>query len=293
MAASVIRHSCFLYIALLLIAISPAQARDQTDGLLWRISGLGNNVSYVLGTIHSDSPRVTRIPAEIKKIFAQSRSFTAELDMDIASLLQAQTQMLLPPDKALSSIIGAARFQQCVSLLADYGIPEVAIARMKPWAIAVQLSMPRPTTGVFLDLELFQQAQAKGMKTYGLETVEEQMSTFETLTQPQQILMLDDAIQNHKRLPAMIDTLIGLYLQRNLEGMEQYSKKMMQEGNPALADIMQDKLIVKRNHRMVNRMQARLSEGGAFIAVGALHLPGENGILKLLQRAGYRVEPVY
>jgi uncharacterized protein len=51
--------------------------------------------------------------------------------------------------------------------------------------------------------------------------------------------------------------------------------------------------VAERNLRMVERMTDRLAEGGAFVAVGALHLPGERGILNLLAGRGYRISRVY
>ena len=60
-----------------------------------------------------------------------------------------------------------------------------------------------------------------------------------------------------------------------------------------LTEIFQKRLIIDRNQRMVERMHKRLEEGNAFIAVGALHLPGEKGILRLLEHRGYRVRSIY
>jgi hypothetical protein len=54
-----------------------------------------------------------------------------------------------------------------------------------------------------------------------------------------------------------------------------------------------DRLLRQRNLLMLERMQLRLKEGNAFIAVGAMHLPGEEGLLQLLRRAGYRVTSIY
>jgi len=91
----------------------------------------------------------------------------------------------------------------------------------------------------------------------------------------------------------MIRSLMRLYLKRDLTGLKAYSDSHMAKGGQKLAKVLDKSLVVDRNHRMVKRMQPRLQEGNAFIAVGALHLPGEKGILRLLENRGYRVKAVY
>ena len=273
--------------------ISQVEAEEFARGVLWEVSGKGSQPSYLLGTIHSDDPRVTTIPLPIQTAMVKARSFTAELDLNLAAMLEAQMQMMLPPDQELKDIIGAQRYDKAVDLMNNYGMPEMIVARMKPWAIAAQLMMPKPTTGVFLDLKLFQEAQARSISTYGLETAAEQMGAFEGMSKEQQIALLDQSLREHKNMPAMIQQLITLYLARDLAGLQRYSDEQMQKGDQQLARAMEKHLINDRNNRMVDRMQIRLQEGNAFIAVGALHLPGENGILRLLQNRGYQLKALY
>lgn len=262
-------------------------------GLLWKVEKDGTVANYVFGTIHSDDPAITTLPYQVERVFSHARSFTIELDMDLSTILHAQTLMLLPAEKDLSRMLGEQRYKKCISLMEEHGVPEMLVMRMKPWAIATQLSMPKPTTGVFLDLKMYQQAQAKGIPTYGLETIQEQTDVFDKMTTEQQITILDEAMENYKDLPDMISTLKRQYLQRDLDGMQAFSEKYMKKGDANLAGIVQQKLVYERNYRMVERMQIRFKEGGAFIAIGALHLPGDKGVLNLLRQKGYRVEAVY
>ncbi len=291
------RRQKLLYTLLLSVFVSAVATSgwcgEFTHGLLWAISKPGIHTSYLLGTIHSDDPRVTRLPAAVAQAFAKARSFTGELDMNADSLAQTQQAMLLPDDKVLESIIGHARYAQCVKLMADYGVPAVAVNRMKPWAIALQLNMPKPTTARFLDLILYQEAVARGLPVHGLETIPEQIAVFDKLPVKQQIVLLDESIKNHRETPALIETLIDLYLARDLAGMQAINNDQMQKADTRLVAKVDRRLIIMRNHRMVERMQARLDEGRAFIAVGALHLPGKEGILNLLEQQGYLVRYVY
>lgn len=271
----------------------PAWSGDFTHGVLWAISKPGIHVSYLLGTIHSDDPRVTRLPEAVIQAFAKSSSFTGELDMSADSLARTQQAMLLPDDTLLESVVGQARYEQCVKLMAGYGVPASVVNRMKPWAVALQLNMPKPGTARFMDLNLYEQAVARGLPVYGLETIPEQTAVFDKLPVAQQIVLLDEAIANHRETAALIDTLIDLYLARDLAGMQAINDDQMRQGDTNLAAKVEQRLIVMRNHRMVKRMQSQLKQGHAFIAVGALHLPGREGILNLLEQQGYLVRYVY
>jgi len=180
-----------------------------------------------------------------------------------------------------------------VRLLAAYGMPELVVQRMKPWAAAATLSLPRPQTGLFLDMLLYTQAAAQGKRVYGLETVSEQVGAMETMPRDVQITMLRDAVAQHDQLDQIIEALINAYLQRDLNALESISDEAMQQGDERVAQLFTSEVVVNRNRRMLERMQPRLREGNAFIAVGALHLPGKEGLLNLLRNKGYRVSPVY
>ena len=87
--------------------------------------------------------------------------------------------------------------------------------------------------------------------------------------------------------------LLAAYKQRDLGGLMTLNETSMKTGDQRLAEEFQQNLIVDRNHRMVERMREYLQQGSAFVAVGALHLPGEEGLLNLLEQQGYTVRRVY
>jgi uncharacterized protein len=265
----------------------------EEQGILWRIDGAATQPSYLLGTIHSDDARITTLPVTITNIFQQADSFSGEIDMDLPNLMQASQATLLPEGESLQQLLDSTLYQQTVQLLAAYGMPELVVQRMKPWAAAATLSLPRPQTGLFLDMLLYTQAAAQGKRVYGLETVSEQVGAMESMPRDLQIIMLRDAVAQHDQLDQIIEALINAYLQRDLTALESISDKAMQQGDARVAQLFTSQVVVNRNRRMLERMQPRLDEGNAFIAVGALHLPGKDGLLTLLRNKGYRVSPVY
>lgn len=281
-------HGIFIFVLLLLSAQAAAQR-----GIFWQIEKGRAQPSYLLGTVHSDDPRIMKLPAAIQRKFTKASSFSAELKMDMLSLMQSQGAMMMTDGRKLSTLIGQRRFKQCVKLMAERGMPEMLVEQMKPWAVAAQLNLPKKQSGMFLDMMLYQKASSAGKQVYGLETMDEQMGVFDGMSEREQIVFLEESIKHVKEVPDMIRNITRLYLARDLDGLKKYSDKIMQRNSSRLSEIFAKRLIVDRNQRMVERMQVRLAEGNAFIAVGALHLPGDKGILRLLQNRGYRIRPVY
>ncbi len=288
-------RAAFRTVAWLLLFGLYYQAAWATDerGILWRIEGAAVRPSYLLGTIHSDDARITALPAAITQLFQQADSFSGEIAMDLPNLMQASQATLLTEGENLRQILDPGLYQHTVQLLATYGVPEAVVQRMKPWAAAATLSLPRPETGLFLDMLLYTQAAAQGKRVYGLETVSEQVGAMEVMPRDLQIAMLRDAVAQHDQLKHIIEQLITAYLQRDLGKLQSISDTAMQQGDARVATLFNNEVVVNRNRRMLERMQPRLQEGNAFIAVGALHLPGEEGLLQQLRHKGYRVSPVY
>ena len=157
------------------------------------------------------------------------------------------------------------------------------------------LSSPKQKTGRVLDLSLHERAERQGKSTCGLETVEEQVAIFDTASVAEQLILLRDTVKRYSQLPDLFTRLIDRYLARDLAGLLTLS----QESGPTDAavkrvfDVFMQRLLDQRNPRLLDRMDAAIRAGGAFIAVGALHLPGEQGLLRLLHQQGYALEAVY
>ncbi len=277
-----------------LVSAFSVQAGERFDtGLLWKIERSGSASSYLFGTMHSDDPQVVELPVPVQRAFDESSGVTMEIVLDAQSLLGMATALLMTDGTTLESLVGRSLYQRSVEVLSSYGIPEMMVANMKPWAVAVTL-MTRPAeSGVVLDQVLYQQAVASGKKVDGLETVAEQIGLFDGLSKREQIRLLEDTLDNLDDIRRMLDQLQIAYLNRDLKRLVEINEASMRDSDPQLAETFNRKMIIERNHRMAERMQSRLREGKRFIAVGALHLPGEEGLLNLLSEQGYRLTRVY
>ena len=276
----------------LLAAMTQADT-DRSHGLLWEISKAGQVPSHLFGTIHSEDPGVVALPAPVKQAFDASDSVVVEMLMDTEAMMYSSTAMLMLDGRSLSDVLGMPLYKQVAAAIASRGIPELVLNRMKPWAAAVTLSTPALETGQVLDLVLYQEALQQEKAVHGLETIQEQLDLFDSMPESDQVTLLRDAVDNLPELDAMNAELLATYKQRDLAGLMAINEASMQTGDQRLAQDFQQRVIEDRNHRMAERMQPYLRQGRAFVAVGALHLPGEEGLLNLLEQQGYTVRRVY
>lgn len=270
---------------------SSAVARGH--GLLWKIKGAGDPPSYVFGTIHIADPRVTHLPPPVRQAFDHARSFTMEVRMDYQAYAQVIQGMYYHDGRTLQSVIGPALFAQVVRAMKPKGFDRAALMSMKPWAVMSAAGLPGIKPGVALDLQLYTKALNEAKPVYGLETAQEQVAVFDGMSHEAQVEMIKGIIQGRHEDDGLMQELLKAYLARDLNRLLVLEKQDTKSLSPAVARAFYRRLIVERNLRMVRRMQPRLHAGGAFIAVGALHLPGKQGILHLLENRGYRVTPVY
>lgn len=279
---------------LLLVSLAAcATPAENENALLWRIETPQGAVSHLFGTIHSEDPRVLELPAEVQLAFASARTLVLEMDLGKEEAAVMGRAMLLPPGKDLRSLIGADLYQQSVSAMEGLGYTEAVVNRLQPWAVVLVLSMPRAETGLFLDYVLYLKAAEQGKTVLGLERMGEQLGVFTSLSLDEQVSLLRDTLRDHDEFPRMFEKLLEAYLQRDLQALAELGEQSMQGSDTALQQRFMGALLDDRNQLMVKRLLPLLEKGEVFVAVGALHLPGEKGLLALLRRQGLRITPVY
>ncbi len=283
-------------VAILLAFIPVAQATDGIDeGLLWQIDHAeADEPSYLFGTIHSADERVLDLPDAVETAFDNAQRYRFELDF--ADLLEdpAMMRMFYLDGRTLPDKLDEALWERTRQAAAKVGLAEETLPRMRPWALATIMSVPDEDPTEILDYQLFERAQAREASVEGLETLDEQLGIFDDLPLEQQIAMLERAVEyvEEDRVQELYEKMVSLYLDGDLAGLVRVA-----EEHPALPGLEDQeafmrRLVVERNQIMVTRMDADLRTGGTFIAIGALHLPGEQGSIRLLEGRGYTVSRV-
>lgn len=271
---------------------------DLPPGLLWRVqAGPDNPPSYVFGTFHSATPVIAGKLEKIRTIYPQIRTVALELLLSDPQVKQRfQQAMLLPDGQTLQGRIGRERYSDATQALRAYGITPDAANGLQVWAVAVILSMSPEefASSETLDGFIEQDAMQRGKSLVSLETVEEQIMLFDSLTAEQQSVFLDASLAMLEERDALIEAMKKLYADEQLEALDDMSDAMMTDGSgdTTMQDWVDEHLLGARNALMVERMMPLLQAGGALVAVGALHLPGEDGVLYALERQGYCLHPV-
>lgn len=262
------------------------------EGRLFRIERAAEPVSYVFATLHAHEPEVVILPEAAERAFGESRALVLELVPDEAAGARALAAMLLPQGQRLRELIGPALFDQTLQAAGRLGVGEAALEGFKPWAVATLLSVPPAAGGEFLDQRLYSRARDLGKRVLGLETVEEQLGLFDNLSLGLQLSLLEEALAEQDQLPERYRALRDAYLRGDLAELLRLNGEYLAGGDGELRAFVQDRVIEGRNRQMVERLEGLGAAGPWFVAVGALHLPGEQGMLRLLQARGWRVERV-
>ncbi|RKF07367.1 polysaccharide biosynthesis protein GumN [Oceaniradius stylonematis] len=277
------------------------------DAILFRIQKNGVAPSYLFGTMHMTDPRVTELPAFAQDAFDASDVLVIETT-EILDPAKSQMALLTRPeltmfttDERISDFLDAGDEAVLREGLASRGLQLALVDRMKPWLVAAMVALPecemaRKQAGQpILDIALAERAEAAGKELVGLETIVEQLEAMASLPMAFHVRGLVETIALGDRIDDVIETMIALYG----DGQTGLVWPVLRVFTPeAVSDeggyaAFEQTMVTARNHTMAKRSLPILETGGAFIAVGALHLPGEEGLAKLFEDAGYTVTPVY
>jgi uncharacterized protein YbaP (TraB family) len=283
-----------------------AAAVKNGEAIFWKIEKDGVEPSYLLGTAHVTDPRVTRMPPEAQSALKTASVVALELkeirnpqELALASMRLARL-MVLPQGKTLWDLLPDP---EEAAVRGNANMPpgaEKTIFGYQPWVVAAMLSVPRCESArkqaglASLDEIIAKQAEEQGSTLVGLETVEEQLSVFAAMPLDLQTKYLVSVAKAGPRVTDYFETLINLYLHRLITAYVPLSLKLEPTDGQAeaLMAFVERDLTIKRNHVMEGRAKDLLAKGDAFIAVGAMHLPGDEGLVELIRQAGYKVIPI-
>ncbi|MET0089535.1 MAG: TraB/GumN family protein [Candidatus Thiodiazotropha sp.] len=274
------------FVLLLLLVCRAGIAGDQ--GLLWRIEGQGAH-ACLFGTMHSDDPRVTQLSDAVTRCFNESDILMLEMALDERTMIDVATRMMLDQDTSLSEQVGSSLGAEACGAMQSLGIPPEVTERMQPWAVVMTLGMPQMESGLFLDKLLYERGIAAGKRFQALESAGEQLSIFNSLSLDEQKSMLRQVLREYRDYPGMFEMLTQAYLDQDLQRLMAITIANPMSSDTQLQQKMMALMLDSRNRRMAERMLPLLDQARVFVAVGALHLAGETGLIALLRQQGYKV----
>lgn len=275
-----------------------------SQGVLWRIEKEGLDPSFLLGTMHLTDSRVTELNAAARQAFNASNRIVIEttdiLDQQQAalSLLKHPELTMLTGDKTLKSLMTEEERQTVDAALSKRGVSLASVNKMQPWLLTAMVSLPvcelaRRGEGMpVLDVKLAEDAKAAGKPVVGLETAVSQLRAMASLPLHFHIQGLVETLRLGDKIDDVFETLIVLYKAGETGMFWPLFKTIQSDVDGASLAEFERKMITVRNHKMVQNAQPYLREGGAFIAVGAMHLPGKEGLVELLRDDGFVVKAI-
>jgi uncharacterized protein YbaP (TraB family) len=287
-----------------------ADATENAKHLLWKVEDpqdLEKPPSYLFGTIHLTDDRVTRLSKAVRSALINSVRVAVEIEdlsphrlSEAFRTLSDRGAVLLPERKRLDAFLSPGEAQLTVKALGRTGLPADVVSRVRPWVALVMLATPdcersrmivgRPT----VDGAVMQLAEKRELSVVGMETVELQFRAMADLPEADQLGLLKAQLAIQPRISDVTETLVQLYLQRDLGAIWPFQLALAQSAgvDPKVFDSFKETLLRDRNTRMLGRMHGHIARGGLFMAVGALHLIGKDGMVAQLQAAGMKVTPV-
>lgn len=281
-------------VAFLLVLSAGVSAQTPTKHFLWKVEAPNGAAAYLLGSLHVLTADAYPLPAAIDKAFAGSKTLVEEVDLDEMSdpmmMMAALSKAMLTGGQTLDQVISAETYGEVKKRAEAYGMPMLALQRMKPWLVAVTLMAPtlqaagfKPELGV--DRHFFDRAKQAGLKRQALETLEYQLDRFDQMPMKLQEELLKATIEDLDTQVSGVKDMVRAWTSGDLATIEKLTLTTFLE-SPELYQ----RLLIERNQNWVPFVERCLSENaGCFVVVGAAHLVGKEGLPALLSKKGYTV----
>jgi uncharacterized protein YbaP (TraB family) len=261
--------------------------------LLWEISGKGiNQPSYLFGTMHLVCADDARMSDSLKIAVDKSNAVFLEINMDdMSQMLGALKYIRMNGNKRLKDLLSASDYEK-VKTYFDKNpsiLPLSMMESFKPFFIASLLSeqtMPCPPSEG-MEQVIMKEAKLKKKKIQGLETVAFQASIFDSIPYELQAKELVKMIEGGNEQDKESIELLNAYRNQDLQKIQEFTLK-----EDGLITKNLDLLLFNRNARWAKQIDSMVQNKTLLFAVGAAHLPGERGVIRLLQKQGYIMRPM-
>lgn len=288
--------------------IAESEKIPNGKGIFWKVEKDGVVTSYLLGTMHVTDPRVLAMPAGAAEAAKDAKAVAIESD-EILDEKKAMAGLMTKPDllmfmdgKTIKTLLPEDQVAKLEAALKERNIPLAAVQSFKPWMISGMIALPacelarKANAAPFLDKKIALDAIAAGKPVKGLETMEEQLSAMAALPLDLHLEALKETLDLGSRMDDVTETMTELYVSGDIGLTVPMLRALTPEEDRKDADAgyaaFEEMIVTKRNHVMAERATPLLNEGGLFLAVGALHLPGEEGVIELLRSQGFKVTAV-
>lgn len=260
--------------------------------LTWKVTAPNGNVSWLFGTFHMMCKEdITFLSAEDSLVKTSDKVYL-ELDLDDPKLpMQMMQQMNMKGGKKLKDFYSPGDYETLSSFFKDtLKMPLELFGSAKPFFASALLytKFMNCAKSTSVEEQIISFAKKHNKEVLGLELVEDQMSIFDSIPYDEQAKSLLDGIKNIKKSRQQFNDMYNYYKAENLE---QVGAMLNKEDKEDMTYKYMDLLLKNRNEKWVAKLRNVLPQTKVFIAVGAGHLIGNDGLIKLLRKEGFKVKP--
>ncbi len=264
------------------------------SSLLWKIEGSDlKKPSYLFGTMHLIQKEYFYFPSSLEKIIKKSNLILMELDLDEMKDQSKAVEFMSLKEGEMMDFFDEKQQDTVYAwvkkkLFMDKETFHMAFSKFKPFVLlqtSIQMTFMGKTESY--EFTINDLAQKAKVEVAGLETIADQMKVFDDLTREEQAEMVLEGIRNEEKSLKLLNDMQRIYKSQNLDSLYilvQQDGGMIQEKEASF--------LGQRNKNWIPKIEENIKKGQVFIAVGAAHLPGENGVIQLLRNKGYKVTAI-
>jgi uncharacterized protein YbaP (TraB family) len=272
----------------------PAASVDSMENaLLWKVSGNGlRKPSYIFGTMHLMCAEDARLSDTLQRIVRRSDHIYFEIDLDdMAQIAGLAGHIMMKDGTKLPDLLTEEEYAK----IEDYfgqnpaGMPITMLQSLKPFFLNSIIAEQRMTCAVKGGMEraITDVAMKYSKEIRGLESVQFQASVLDSIPYERQAKELVKYIDSLEKNTRLAEDLVEVYKRQDLKKIEELTKQ--EDGG--VADFL-DLILYDRNADWAEKMSRIMGTDGVLFAIGAAHLPGERGVIKLLREKGFTVSSV-
>jgi len=264
-------------------------AQNLENSLLWKVEKENIKPSYIFGTFHLLSKNDFEMKSKVMNAFHTSEQLVMELNLGNPGLqMEMMMHMAMKDGMTLDKLIDSVNYKKLDEAVKDaIGMGVMMFNTFKPMMVGTFLILNyiegEPAS---LEMTLTSMAKEREMPIFGLETIEYQLSIFDEIPYEDQVIDLMEMVNDTKKMQALYADMVANYKDENINAL--YHLTVEDAGSKKELEF----LLFKRNREWVKKVEELSRDHATFYAVGAAHLGGKEGMIKLLEKEGYKVTPI-
>jgi hypothetical protein len=289
-----------LFIVVAFTALFFYNKQPYTEGTFWQVSKDGEVLGHILGTIHMNDEKVTKLDKKVMDIFDNSVGYSIEafpsshLWNPYHGFENIKKKMMFE-DKTLADVAGKKTANDVFQILTKNGVNKEYATKIKPWAAMFSIAAKSKHSGPIVDHKLLDLASIQEKEIYQIESPEELLAAFYAMPMESQVELLRSKIEHFPKIQETLDNMVDAYMEEDLQSLMDASTSFVDKSdyqkNRHLQVYLKHSVYI-RNIVMAHYMNLPFlygldrykGQGVTFVCVGALHLLGEKGVLSLLEK---------